>query len=245
MRFGRHSPTSLAPVLPPVDGRTPGGFTLIEILIAIFILGMVLSTVYASFTATHRLIRISEDNRDLYAMGRMTLNRMIQDFNNMTPYRGKFEFSAKRTEFGNKTFPRLMFTSTVNLDLSGPRSPAGISTIEYAVEEGAEQEGFVLTRLETVHPGRKAAEQESTRGVRYPVCGRLQALHYRFYDLTGKEHETWDSLSNTEAQNNRTPVMIAVELDLINPDNQDEPFKFMTKVYLPVNQVDRENMPSE
>jgi prepilin-type N-terminal cleavage/methylation domain-containing protein len=221
------------------------GFTLIEILIAILILGLVLSTVYAAYTGTFRMIRISEDNRDIYGMGRMTMHRMVQDFSNMSPYRGKFEFYVKRTGFGNHTFPRLLFTSTVNLDLGGEKGPAGINTIEYVVEEDGEQEGFVLVRVETIHREQEADEQKGFKTVGFPLCNRLHSLNYKFYDLAGKEYETWDSRANSEAQKGRTPVIIAVELNLVNPDNQDHPFKFRTKAYLPVNQVNRENMPSE
>jgi prepilin-type N-terminal cleavage/methylation domain-containing protein len=215
--------------IPPGGGRAADGFTLIEILIAILILGVVLSTVYAAYTGTFR----------------MTMHRMIQDFNNTSPYRGKFEFYAKRTEFGNKIFPRLLFTSTVNLDLGGQKSPAGISTIEYVVEEDREQKGFVLMRAETIHRGQEADEQKGFKTVGFPLCERIHSLNYKFYDLAGREYETWDSRATLETQKGRTPVIIAVELNLVNPDKQDYPFKFMTKVYLPVNQVDRENMPSE
>lgn len=231
--------------IPPGGGRAADGFTLIEILIAILILGVVLSTVYAAYTGTFRMIRVSEDNRDIYGMGRMTMHRMIQDFNNMSPYRGKFEFYAKRTEFGNKIFPRLLFTSTVNLDLGGQKMPAGISTIEYVVEEDQEQKGFVLMRAETIHRGQEADEQKGFKTVGFPLCERVHSLNYKFYDLAGREYEIWDSRATLETQKGRTPVIIAVELNLVNPDKQDYPFKFMTKVYLPVNQVDRENMPSE
>jgi prepilin-type N-terminal cleavage/methylation domain-containing protein len=237
--------SSSSPVLPPGDGRTGDGFTLIEILIAILILSVVLSTVYAAYTGTFRMIRISEDNRDIYTMGRMTLHRMIQDLNNMTPYRGKFEFYAKRIKSGNQTFSRLLFTSTVNLYLGGQAGPAGISTIEYVVEEDREQEGFVLMRAETVRREHEADEQKEVKTVGFPLCNRIHSLNYKFYDLAGKDYEIWDSRANSGAQKDRTPVIIAVELNLVNPDNQDHPFKFTTKIYLPVNQVDRENMPSE
>lgn len=245
MRYSRPLRSSSPLCLPPDSRRTANGFTLIEILIAMLILGVVLSTVYAAYTGTFRMIRISDDNRDIYGMGRMTLHRMIQDFNNMTPYRGNFEFYAKRTKLGNQTFPRLLFTSTVNLDLGGQKSPAGISTLEYVVAADKDQEGFVLMRAETIHRGQETGEPERFKRIGFPLCGRLHALNYKFYDFKGKEYEAWDSSANSEAQKGRTPVMIVIELDLANPVNPDDPFKFMTKVYLPVNQVDRENMPSE
>jgi prepilin-type N-terminal cleavage/methylation domain-containing protein len=221
--------------LPSSGGKKAKGFTLIEILIAIFILGVVLSTVYAAYTGTFRMIKVSENNSDIYGMGRMTMHRMIQDFNNLIPYRGKFEFFVKRTGLGNQTFPRLLFTSTVNLDLGDQKSPAGVSMIEYVVEADREQEGFVLMRAETIHREKEADEQKKFKIGGFPLCDKLHSLSFKFYDLAGREYETWDSTANSDAQKGRAPVVIAVELNLVNPDNKDYPFKFMTKIYLPVN----------
>jgi prepilin-type N-terminal cleavage/methylation domain-containing protein len=219
------------------------GFTLIEILIAIFILGVVLSTVYAAYTGTYRIIKISEYDSDIYSMGRMTLQRMLQDFSAIGPYNGKFEFVSKQSDRGSQAFPKLVFTSTVNLDLGNQENPAGVSTIDYYVEEGREKEGFALMRVENFHREKLLDEQTDLKKGAFPLCDKLHSLNFKFYDISGKESETWDSATGSESQKNRAPAVIAVELNLINPDNRDNPFKFMTKIYLPVNQVDRENMP--
>jgi prepilin-type N-terminal cleavage/methylation domain-containing protein len=228
----------------PAQNQT-NGFTLIEVLIAVFILGIVLSTVYAAYTATFRILKISEHENDLYNMGRMTLQRMTQDFNSVIPYNGKFEWTAKRTAFGNRDFPRIFFTSNVNLDLYNQANPAGISTVDYFVDEDLQREGFVLFRSETIRRDKVLDNLGELRKGAFPICARIHSVVYAFYDSSGKEYETWDSTENTEAQNNQAPAIIAIELNLINPDNENHPYKFMTKVYLPVNKVDRENMPSQ
>ena len=219
------------------------GFTLIEILIAIFILGVVLSTVYAAYTGTFRIIRTSEYDSDIYTMGRMTLQRMLQDLGAIGPYNGKLEFLSKQSDRSRQTFPQLVFTSTVNLDLGNQENPAGVGTIDYYVEEGREKTGFVLMRVKNVHREKLLDDQIDLRKGAFPLCDRLHSLNFKFYDSSGKESETWDSTTDTDMQKNRLPAVIAVELNLINPDNRDIPFKFMTKIYLPVNQVDRDNMP--
>jgi prepilin-type N-terminal cleavage/methylation domain-containing protein len=217
------------------------GFTLIEILIAVFILGVVLSTVYAAYSGTYRIIKISEHESDIYSTGRMALQRMFYDFSAVGPYRGKFELISKQSDVGGKTFPRLVFTSMVNLDLGNQEKPAGVSTIDYYVREDREKEGFILMRVENVHREKLLDEQVDLKKGAFPLCNSVHSLTYKFYDSTGGAYEAWDYTVNGAVQNNRLPAVIAVELSLINPDNRDNPFKFATKIYLPVNQVDNEN----
>jgi general secretion pathway protein J len=223
--------------------RKDGGFTLIEVLIAVFILGVVLSTVYAAYTATFRMVKVSEYENDIYNMGRMTLQRMTQDFSAVTPYGGKFEWTIKRTAVGGRDFPRLFFTSNVNLDLYDKAKPAGISTIDYFVDEDRQRGGFVLLRSESIRREKAPDDLNELRKNAFPVCNHIQSIVYTFYDGKGKDYETWDSQETGDVQKNRAPGIVAVELNLVNPDKEDYPYKFRTKIYLPVNQVDRESMP--
>jgi general secretion pathway protein J len=222
-----------------------GGFTLIEVLIAVFILGIVLSTVYAAYTATFRMVKISEYENDIYNMGRTTLTRMTQDFNAAVPYGGKFEWTTKRTAFRDRDFPRLFFTSNINLDLYDAANPAGVSTIDYFVDEDAQTGGFVLFRSESIRRDKDPDDIRELRKGAFPVCNSVHSIVYTFYDGKGKDYETWDSKEDSDLHKNRAPALIAVELNLVNPNNEERPYKFLTKIYLPVNQVDRENMPSQ
>jgi prepilin-type N-terminal cleavage/methylation domain-containing protein len=219
------------------------GFTLVEVLIAVFILGVVLTTVYAAYTGTFRMVKISTSENEIYNMGRMTMQRMIQDFNTVVPYAGKFEWTMRRTALGNRSFPRLTFTSNVNLELNDRIEPAGIRTIDYFVDEDRERDGIVLLRSETIRRDKHPDDLRDLKKSAFPLCRRLHSIVFRFYDTKGNDYETWDSTGDRDVQKHRAPALVAIELYLVNPDNRDHSYKFMTKIYLPLNQVDRENMP--
>ena len=75
-------PTTLSvekKLLRPVDVRDLKGFTLLEILIAVVILVIVLSTVFASFTGTLRLVSETESQAEVYQMARIALERILED----------------------------------------------------------------------------------------------------------------------------------------------------------------------
>jgi prepilin-type N-terminal cleavage/methylation domain-containing protein len=225
-------------------GKSPG-FTLIEVLIAVFILGVVLTTVYAAYTSTFRMVKTAGYENDIYNMGRMTLARMTSDFSAVVPYAGKFEWITKRTAFGNREFPRLSFTSNAHLALTDREGASGVGTIDYWVDEDGHRGGFVLMRSESVRREKITDDLQELRKNSFPLCTDLHSIVYKFFDAKGGDYEIWDSTEDKELQKSRAPVFVSVELNLVNPENENRPFKFMTKIYLPVNQVDRENMPSK
>ena len=213
------------------------GFTLIEILIAVFILGIVLSTVYASYTGTFRIIRETETDAELYGMARTVLERMARDLEAAAPWKGAFTFLAKPYNLGNREFTRLTFRSAAHVAFGEKEAPAGIAVIGYAIEEGTEKEGYVLTRSDSLRrdPVKPVKEEASVGG--FLLCDRIEALTYRFYDGAGKEYETWDAGGNYEAQKTKAPAMVEIRLGLVNEKEREHPYPFTTRVRLPLYQV--------
>ncbi|MEK6534329.1 MAG: prepilin-type N-terminal cleavage/methylation domain-containing protein, partial [Thermodesulfobacteriota bacterium] len=207
------------------------GFTLIEILIAVFILGIVLSTVYASYTGTFRIIRATETDAELYGMARTVLERMTRDLEAVAAWKGAFTFTARPYYLGDREFTRLIFRSTAHIAFSEREEPAGIAVIEYGVEEGTEKEGYVLSRSDSLYrdPGK---EEAPTGG--FLMCDRVETLTYRFFDSAGKEYATWDNGDN-EAQKKKAPAMVEIRLGLVNEKDREHPFPFMTRVRLPLS----------
>jgi prepilin-type N-terminal cleavage/methylation domain-containing protein len=159
------------------------GFTLIEILIAVFILGIVLTTVYASYTGTFRIVRDTRDDAEIYGMARSALDRMARDLESATPYRGAFTFTAKPYNIGNREFTRLIFRSTAHVAFGENEFPAGIAVIEYNVDEGTEKEGYTLSRSDSLF---RDPEKEEVQPGGYLLCDQVESLTYLFYDETGK-----------------------------------------------------------
>ena len=62
-----------------MNPRNTKGFTLFEILIAIFLFTVVLTTIYASYTGTLRVVDTTESQADVYRMARIALERILED----------------------------------------------------------------------------------------------------------------------------------------------------------------------
>ena len=205
------------------------GFTLMEILIAIFILAIVLSTVYAAYTGTLRVVKETEYDDDIYSMARCAMKRMTEDIESVYRYKGVFNFTSERTEISGEDFMNLAFFSSAHLSFDDEDS-SGIAAMNFYVKEDSGREGCVLMREDTLHKDDEDKEAEIERG--FILCDRVQSLTYKFYDSEGEECDSWDS--GSEAQKDSAPSVVSIHLTFINPDDKENPCKFMTKVFLPM-----------
>ena len=206
------------------------GFTLIEILIAIFILATVLTTVYAAYTGTFRLMKDARLGDNIYSMARTAMNRMAEDMESVCSRKGSFRFVSEEIEKEN--FMELSFLSSAHIDFYDERS-SGIAVISYFVVEDDEKESCILKRRDELYQNKaEEAEEEVSKGVGYTLCEGLQSLTYKFYDNSGEEYDSWDSESDSKTQNNKVPSVVSIHMDFINPDDRDRPYRFTTKVFL-------------
>jgi general secretion pathway protein J len=229
------------------DSAAPG-FTLVEILLAILILGIVLSTIYASYTGTLRVTRQTEEDDALYGMARTFFLRMTKDLGGITPYREGYEFSTKPYEIKGRPFLRLSFRSSAHLSFSERDFPAGTAQISYEMIEDEESGGYRLLRLDSLFEeaqtgvdvaSASAITREELLKRSFVVCNNIHSIVYRFYDAEGKEHEQWDSESDNEVQKKKAPSMVMVQLNLLNPGNREQPLGYMTRIHIPLYKVER------
>jgi general secretion pathway protein J len=207
------------------------GFTLIEILIAIFILTTVLTTVYAAYTGTFRIAKDTRLGDNIYSMARTAMNRMTKDLESVCGYRSSFKFASTKSE----DFMELSFLSSAHLNFYDEKS-SGIAVINYFIVEGDKKESRILKRKDELYRNQpEEAEEEVSRDGGYILCEGLQSLTYKFYDNSGEEYDSWDSHSDLESQKDKAPAVISIQMDFINPDNRDRPYRFMTKVFLPMS----------
>ena len=214
------------------------GFTLIEILIAVLILGIVLTTVYASYTGTFRIIGETKSDAELYGMARVALERMTRDMESVSPWKGSFSFSAKTYALKDRDFTGLIFRSAAHVAFGKKEPPAGIAVIEYFIEEKedeeAEKEGFSLYRSDSLS---RDLRKDEPLPPGFLLCDRVENFTCRFYDDKGKEYDSWDSEGGDEKQKNKAPAIVEIRLFLVNEKDREHPYPFMTKVNLPFRQA--------
>lgn len=213
---------------PRKTGRIDGeaGFTLFEILVALFILSLIFSVLFATYSGTLKTTRSWEDTGRVYSMGRVAMERMLKDLESAYPHGQACPFDLKQEVIREKPFPRLSFytLSRTNPEGSGT-PPAGISYITYSVRLNSEKGDYELARTESPESGDLA-------GSDFVICRGLFSLRYRFYDRAGRDiSETFCS-----AEPKERPASVALELTLVNPGEESRPFHFMTRVH-PANMI--------
>ena len=206
------------------------GFTLIEILIAIFILGLVLATVYASYSGILKTSHQMEEEGNIYKMARTSMDRMIKDLSSLQSSSGSFDFHAGEKTLSNREFYSLSFWSASHLAFGENEGTGRPAAISYYVQEDEGGNSFSLWRSDV--SGAKPSPGKSISSG-FLICKNIDSWNLRFYDSTGNELESWDSLSLTE-QKDKAPVAVKIELALVNLNDKEKPYKFMTKVFLPV-----------
>lgn len=214
------------------------GFTLIEILIAVFILGVVLTTVYASYTGTFSIIEETKTEAEIYGMARATLHRMARDMEALSPWNGKIYFSAKPHTLKGHAFIRLTFRSGAHIAFGNEEPSAGIAVIEYFIEEkkGEEYENgeFSIYRSDSLN---RDLDNDESPPSGFLLCDKVETLTCIFYDEKGKEYDSWDSEGSDEKQKKKSPAIVEIRLLLANEKDREHPFTFMTKVKMPFVQA--------
>lgn len=214
----------------PVVKRTASrrGFTLVEILVAIAILAVVLSTIYVSYISTMRIVKSLEYGDEIYHMARITLERMVLDLQSACKDKDAYEFSTLKDSTGRLPLKGVTFLSRAHLDFSGPGDSMAVAQISYELEGDPESGGFSIIRRDVLRQG-----QGREGGEGHLLCKRLQLVNLRFYDSSSREYTLWDSRAGSEAQRNNLPSAVLIELTFINPDDETRPYRFMTRFLLP------------
>jgi prepilin-type N-terminal cleavage/methylation domain-containing protein len=218
--------------LRPVKDRN--GFTLLEILIAIFILATVLSTVFASYTGTLRVVSETESQAETYQIAGIAFERILEDLESAyMPENAKTSESEGTEQPFEFTNTSLRFPSRAHVVFSEEDQSWGTSEISYEVGEGDAEEGKTLYRREKPEWGEEEASEEGDGGL--PLCEKLVSVNFTYYDAEGKDTQDWDPESKEGM-----PKIISVALEFINPSNPETPLKFATSVALHISKEEQE-----
>jgi len=210
------------------------GFTLLEILIALFIFGVIVTTIFGSFQFVFGSADAVEKGMTDYEMAKDCFNRIISDLQalhvsqtpayrppedaeNQDPYRilGDVTFS------GESGFGRLRFTSLAHVPL-GKDKRMGIAEIIYYAEDQIDG-SHVIKRSDRIDFTEPYEEINND-----PIlCDNVRSLEFTFIDSEGEEGNIWNSDSNDFDY--ATPRAIRVKLTLGTGDN---PHTFETMVVL-------------
>jgi general secretion pathway protein J len=221
-------------------GENRLGFTLMEILIAMFIFAIVVSTIYTSYTGTFRIVDETEYQADIYTMARIALERMHEDLESVyviprdaqspESEEESAQFIGEDKEIKGRGADSLRFVSRAHLVFSEQEQSSGTAEIGYYVEDNDDEEGFVLYR--TDRPEFQEKPEGGTGGL--VLCDSLVSLNFTYYDDKGEKYDNWDSTS--DEFRHKIPKMVSIKLEFENSTDPEKPFSFTTSVAPPLAQ---------
>jgi len=213
------------------------GFTLMEILLAFLILGIVVTTILASFNAVFSTTDTLKNSSRYYDMAKNCLNRMTLDLGALyitqpplykppdfddppDPYR----IVGSYKEIGGTSFAQIRFASNAHIPLN-KSVKRGVAEIVYYVQSQDDGQQ-VLRRGDHLYP---YPPFEENRGD--PVLSEhVKSLAFKYYDSEGSELEEWDSDSNEYGY--ATPAAIGIQLEI---GDESVSYNFETTVRFAVN----------
>lgn len=222
---------------PSMSVRYQRGFTLIEILTAIFILAIVVSLVLNSFDGIFSSADHINTGTDLHEMGNACVKRMTNDLKSIhvTTYpRYKppdiddepeiYHVKGQVRNVGGQSFGWLRFTSMAHLPFN-QETHEGIAEIVYYVQQTPEND-FVLRRADKLYPYPEEFEENETDPI---LCEQVRSYELVYFDAEGREYEEWDSESDDMAYG--TPSAIGFKLSV---GTEETNYVFSTRIALPV-----------
>jgi len=184
------------------------GFTLIEVLIAVSLTAIVMSSIYGVFTsvfsARERVLAESETSQ----IGRVLFERLGRELRGAwVPTTGDKFFLATTDRDGR---PELRFaTASTTLTATGR---GGIAALRYGLQPMPEGpiDRLYLVRSEEPYHLRNRLDSGS-----YPLTGNVKSVTWRFYGANGWV-DSWSA-----AQSNTLPQLVEMTVILLDKDNHE------------------------
>jgi prepilin-type N-terminal cleavage/methylation domain-containing protein len=240
----------------PSDVRSAAssGFTLLELLLAVVILGLVLASVYGGVARTASSKNIAEERAELFSNGRKAVLKVASDLEGAIP-----PLLGDRIFFrGNQSEVEFIIINRGGYFSNGLQS--GRVWIAYSVEPNPGQSGtFALKREEYLYAA-ALAEADGTQVPAPPdgqdaaptsqlsylldcpavpddlnlpgTCMRVIGLQFRYYDDQVRDwRDEWDTTQDAEFE--RLPAMVQISMLVADKDGKQRDFS--TVVDLPLS----------
>jgi len=224
----------------PENPNPAEGFTLLEILIAVFIFALIVSAVFTALRGTLNMIDETESQEGIYQMARIAMERITGDlesayFPETTRTSEADQTSSEPALFrGEKTYMEnlrageLSFLSLAHLTFSDEKPLAEPAEIAYYVATGTEDDVLDLYRSDTSLT--RERPESGTGGLL--LCKGLSSIGFTYYDAEGEAHENWDS--NEGPSKGKLPSRVSILMEFPNRTDPERPFRFMTGVAIPM-----------
>uniref|UniRef100_UPI004056C4B1 PulJ/GspJ family protein n=1 Tax=Candidatus Electronema sp. TaxID=2698783 RepID=UPI004056C4B1 len=214
------------------------GFTLLEIMLAMLILGMVVAMVSVSLSGSIRVMEGAMDQGDVYYRAQVALERISEDLASAVLTEDINFVSGK--EGGLEQSRLLSFASLAHISFDPEKGLPGLGLISYALQpDKSSSRQLLLLRADSLH--RPVSEEQKSGGETeaFLLADRLRSVKFTFLNRNGEEQDSWDTTvkEGEEEKERSLPAAVACRLEFWLDEEQDASVSFQTTALLPTGLI--------
>jgi general secretion pathway protein J len=206
--------------------RTPRGFTLLEVMIAVAITAVIGSMAAGVYQQVDRAASAARDQGERYAGARLALTRMSRELSMafLSEHYDRARFRDRPTLFKGES-DQLLFSTMAHVRLAQDAKESDQAMVEYLVERDPVSGKDALFRREKVR-----IDDEPDRGGRKDlVATHVKGISLQYWDLKRKEWvREWST--RTPEKLNELPTRIRIALEIVLADGRTEKFTTQARV---------------
>lgn len=219
------------------------GMTLIEIMLALLILGTIMTMVSISLSGSLNILNATRSQGEIYHRAQVALQRISEDLSSAVLIESA-EFIGSDDQVDGQDADTLEFTSTAHVVFNREVDNPGLAAISYGVQEDELREGELLLfrsdqLLATSDPdGAIEGEREGLI-----LCDRLRSVNFTYFDEEGEELEEWSTSEDvfSEESERKLPVAVSCTLEFWVDRENETSIEFKTGVLLPVGLINAQS----
>jgi len=219
------------PVLNGVRQKKNGGFTLVELLLAIFIFGIVVSSVYGAYRVTFGLVNSTEQKMAVAEKTSVVFDRIAEDLSSFVRISGEGLTGEQHEEAGMRG-DSLVFVSAVHIGLTKKDDLGGYSLVQYSAE--VDEDSGLLKLFRSGRPLLPGARGEDIENRKYLLCDGLKEVKFSYVNDEGVESDEWLSQEDGSVTENQSfPVLVVITLQFAELLESEQISLYTTSVALP------------
>lgn len=220
---------------------TPRGFTLLEVLLAMSVIGVVLAMLTLSLSGSLRMVEGVEQEGDIYTMAQIAMQRISDDIAAAFVDKQALFTGNAQLENGYRA-DTLQFGSMAHLVFNPHKQHPGPALIGYrlAQDEEDRRQYRLLRSDEPLLPEVEAAKKKASEGEHQPegfvLAEHLRSLQFTYFDRQGQESDSWITEIDEDKADKQGELPAAVHCVLefwVDPE-QETTLIFSTRIVLPV-----------
>ena len=218
------------------------GFTLLEVLLAVTVLGVVVAMVSLTLSGTLRVVDATEQQEAIYHQAQTTLRRITEDLSAVVLNK-EIAFTGREKEVYGQRADTLEFASLAHLVLNPEKQKQGQAFIRYQLQSDAEDgRRLKLLRSDTLLLPGVDYSKEDAEDPPFLLADNLRSLRFYFFNRQGQKFDNWDDILDVKGQKGMRPLPASVHCVLefwLDPEKETV-LTFSTGVLIPAGSITAE-----